>query len=43
MKEFEIDVILDKYQTLPHFKRGRWEFEIDVILDKYQTHDTSKF
>ena len=37
--EFEIDVILDKYQTEFHQNYYQHKFEIDVILDKYQTND----
>ena len=34
---FEIDVILDKYQTHDYQKTAIELFEIDVILDEYQT------
>ena len=34
---FEIDVILDEYQTLNRIKSLQDGFEIDVILDEYQT------
>ena len=34
---FEIDVILDEYQTLESLNKQYPEFEIDVILDEYQT------
>ena len=34
---FEIDVILDKYQTGYLITQLLQLFEIDVILDKYQT------
>ena len=36
---FEIDVILDKYQTLVNLSSSSSTFEIDVILDKYQTQE----
>ena len=35
--EFEIDVILDEYQTAEDWDSYRGWFEIDVILDEYQT------
>ena len=35
--EFEIDVILDEYQTYRHCILNIVLFEIDVILDEYQT------
>ena len=35
---FEIDVILDEYQTVPTCKNVILGFEIDVILDEYQTN-----
>ncbi len=34
---FEIDVILDEYQTPNASVFIFWQFEIDVILDEYQT------
>ena len=34
---FEIDVILDEYQTEFLDESYEAEFEIDVILDEYQT------
>ena len=34
---FEIDVILDEYQTRLQLFTFNIEFEIDVILDEYQT------
>ena len=34
---FEIDVILDEYQTLGLTLVSLGSFEIDVILDEYQT------
>ena len=34
---FEIDVILDEYQTLIITSSPAKAFEIDVILDEYQT------
>ena len=37
MLEFEIDVILDEYQTTSTGLPNIWKFEIDVILDEYQT------
>ena len=37
--KFEIDVILDEYQTTMHTRRVTTTFEIDVILDEYQTQD----
>ena len=36
-RKFEIDVILDKYQTYSTPVSLSVTFEIDVILDKYQT------
>ena len=39
---FEIDVILDKYQTLEPCTLYVAQFEIDVILDKYQTKKNTK-
>ena len=36
-KLFEIDVILDEYQTLLIRATLLLMFEIDVILDEYQT------
>ena len=35
--QFEIDVILDEYQTPYIFISEHVMFEIDVILDEYQT------
>ena len=35
--QFEIDVILDEYQTMRTTTRQWQRFEIDVILDEYQT------
>ena len=35
---FEIDVILDEYQTFKYEKVESEQFEIDVILDEYQTN-----
>ena len=37
IREFEIDVILDEYQTKNFNDSGSGLFEIDVILDEYQT------
>ena len=37
ISSFEIDVILDKYQTADEEQDMTGMFEIDVILDKYQT------
>ncbi len=37
MNVFEIDVILDEYQTNVLFSSLCARFEIDVILDEYQT------
>ena len=34
---FEIDVIIDEYQTHYFTSMGNNMFEIDVILDEYQT------
>ena len=34
---FEIDVILDEYQTFYIMTKSGYMFEIDVILDEYQT------
>ena len=34
---FEIDVILDEYQTQSSPNKPSNKFEIDVILDEYQT------
>ena len=34
---FEIDVILDEYQTTSFALFAWLRFEIDVILDEYQT------
>ncbi len=34
---FEIDVILDEYQTPYMLQTDNSKFEIDVILDEYQT------
>ncbi len=36
---FEIDVILDEYQTKEKGYNEALKFEIDVILDEYQTKD----
>ena len=36
-KSFEIDVILDEYQTTVSLIICAPSFEIDVILDEYQT------
>ena len=38
MTGFEIDVILDEYQTQKLMKKFGVKFEIDVILDEYQTN-----
>ena len=35
--QFEIDVILDEYQTKWESNNSKTWFEIDVILDEYQT------
>ena len=37
MMSFEIDVILDEYQTTGGTNDCWFLFEIDVILDEYQT------